>query len=137
MCNQDQQTAGFGTEYKTIATNLPNVDDARAHCHFSTSLSSIDRHVATKLVGHQLLISLSRSLAKKLVSWESIADVGRARTLYVSITCRYTWWWCAAHVVFYFVYMDYMSFATHYHILHGNNWAWFNLHKQHHQIKSR
>ena len=49
---------------------------------------------------------------------------------------RYTWWWCAAHVVFYFVYMDYMSFATHYHILHGNNWCWLNLHKQHHQIKS-
>jgi hypothetical protein len=31
---------------------------------------------------------------------------------------------------------DWMSFATHYHILHGSKWAWENLHLQHHQIRN-
>lgn len=51
-------------------------------------------------------------------------------------THEYTLLWALAHVLVYFTYMDYMSFAVHYHILHGNNWAWENLHMQHHQIKN-
>lgn len=51
-------------------------------------------------------------------------------------THEYTWFWFAAHVLVYFTYMDFMSFATHYHILHGNKWAWENLHVQHHQIRN-
>lgn len=51
-------------------------------------------------------------------------------------THEYTWGWFALHTLVFFTYMDYMSFAVHYHILHGNTWAWENLHIQHHQIKS-
>ena len=51
-------------------------------------------------------------------------------------THDFTVWWAAAHMIVYFTYMDYVSFAVHYHILHGNTWIWENIHKQHHQIKS-
>jgi lathosterol oxidase len=51
-------------------------------------------------------------------------------------THDYNMWYVLAHLVVYFVYMDYVSFAVHYHILHGNTWVWENLHIQHHQIKS-
>eukprot|EP00931_Biecheleriopsis_adriatica_P069782 TRINITY_DN43594_c0_g1_i1.p1 TRINITY_DN43594_c0_g1~~TRINITY_DN43594_c0_g1_i1.p1 ORF type:complete len:346 (+),score=29.54 TRINITY_DN43594_c0_g1_i1:78-1040(+) len=51
-------------------------------------------------------------------------------------THDYTPLWFALHVLVYFTYLDYASFAVHYHILHGSAWAWENLHLQHHQIRN-
>lgn len=67
--------------------------------------------------------------------WHSLVDPHSPWWRYFD-SHEYSIWWFLAHVVFYFVYMDFMSFATHYHILHGVPWAWENLHKQHHQIRS-
>lgn len=67
--------------------------------------------------------------------WHSLVDPHGPWWRYFD-THEYTVYWCAAHLVVYFVYMDFMSFAVHYHVLHGSTWAWEKLHKQHHQIRS-
>lgn len=67
--------------------------------------------------------------------WHSLVDPYSPWWDYFK-THDYTVWWFLAHLFVYFTYMDYMSFATHYHILHGNKWAWENLHVQHHQIRN-
>lgn len=51
-------------------------------------------------------------------------------------THEYTWWYLVLHVLVYFTYMDWVSFAVHYHVLHGSKYVWENIHLQHHQIRN-
>lgn len=97
----------------------------------------------------EVLEARNAQIKQELWVWaDGFATQLAVGTTWHSLVDPYSPWWgywetheytaalCLAHILVYFIYMDYVSFAVHYHILHGNTWVWENLHIQHHQIKS-